>query len=78
MKLQAQAQIKVRALMDNGALAASGCGKAFLKLLAPLLDSGVVHKKRSGAGMSIVVNNAAAFRDFCRERFPEAVLPPDA
>src|SRR5258706_2709802 len=78
MKLQAQAQAQLRALVDSGALPVSECSKAFLRLVAPLLDSGVLDKKRSGAGLSIVVNNAAALHDFCRQRFPEAGLPPNA
>jgi hypothetical protein len=78
MKLKAQAQIRLRGLIESGTLPASRCGRAFLKLIAPLLDSGVIEKRRRGAGMRIVVNNAAALREFCRQRFPEAVLPPDA
>ena len=78
MKLQAQAQTKLRELMESESLPASQCGQAFLKLLAPMLDSGVLDWKRSGAGSSLVVKNADALRDFCRQRFPETTLPPDA
>jgi len=78
MKLQAQAQTKLRELMESESLPASQCGQAFLKLLAPMLDSGVLDWKRSGAGSRLVVKNADALRDFCRQRFPEATLPPDA
>ena len=78
MKLQAQAQTKLCELVESGALPASQCGQAFLKLLAPMLDSGVLEWKRSGAGRRLVVNNADALRDFCRQRFPEATLPTDA
>jgi hypothetical protein len=75
MKLQAQAQIRLRELMENGALPASQCGRAFLKLLAPLLDTAVLAWKRSGAGRRLVVNDAGALSDFCRQRFPEVALP---
>ncbi len=78
MKLQAQAQTKLRELMKSESLPASQCGQVFLKLLAPMLDSEVLDWKRSGAGSSLVVKNADALRDFCRQRFPEATLPPDA
>jgi hypothetical protein len=75
MKLQAQAQIRLRKLMENGALPASQCGRAFLKLLAPLLDAAVLAWKRSGAGRRVAVNDAGALSDFCRQRFPEVALP---
>ncbi len=75
MKLQAQAQIRLRELMENGALPASQCGRAFLKLLAPLFDAAVLAWKRSGAGRRLAVNDAGALSDFCRQRFPEVALP---
>ena len=75
MNLQAQAQIRLRELMENGALPASQCGRAFLKLLAPLLDAAVLAWKRSGAGRRLVVIVAGALSDFCRQRFPEVALP---
>jgi Protein of unknown function C-terminus (DUF2399) len=78
MKLQAQVEIKLRDLMESGALPASQCGQAFLKLLAPMLDGGVLDWKRSGGGRRLVVNNADALRDFFSQRFPEATLPIDA
>jgi hypothetical protein len=78
MKLQAQAQSKLRELVESGALPASQCGQAFLKLLAPLLESKVLDWKRSGAGRRLAVNDADALRDFCCQRFPEVALPTDA
>jgi hypothetical protein len=48
MKLQAQAQTKLRELMESKSLPASQCGQAFLKLVAQMLDSGVLEWKRSG------------------------------
>ena len=78
MKLSAQAQIRLRELVESGALPASQCGQAFLKLVAPMLDSGVLNWKRSGAGRRLFVKNVDALRDFSRQCFPEAILPPDA
>ena len=78
MKLQAQTRTRLLALMELGALPESQCGKAFRELLSPLLDSRVLDRQRSGAGIQIVVKNAAALREFCHQRFPEATLPPDA
>lgn len=78
MKLEAQAQTRLRELMAKGALPASQCGKAFLKLLAPLIDSAVLNWKRSGAGRQLSVNDANALSEFCRQRFPEVALPADA
>ena len=75
MKLQAQAQTKLRELEENGALPASQCGQAFRKLVAPLLHSGVLDWARSGAGRRLVVNDAKALSDFCRQRFPEFAMP---
>lgn len=78
MKLQAQAQTKLRELVESGSLPASQCGKAFLKLIAPLLDSGVLVWQRSGAGRQLEVNGADALRDFYLQSFPEVVLHPHA
>ena len=78
MKLQAQAQTKLRDLIENGSLPTSQCGQAFLKLLAPLLDSGMVARKRSGAGERIVVKDADAVRNFYTQLFPESTPQADA
>jgi hypothetical protein len=78
MKLQAQTQIKLRDLAEIGSLPESQCGRAFLKLLVPLLDSGVVRWQRCGVGRRLVVNDADTLRDFRRQRFPNAALPSDA
>jgi len=78
MKLQAQAQAKLRKLIECGALPVSQCGKAFLNLLEPLLHGGVLELKPSGGGQTLAVKNADALRAFCRQRFPETDLPVDA
>jgi hypothetical protein len=77
MKLHAQARAKLRKLVESEALPASQCGKVFLNLLEPLLHGGVLELKPSGGGQIIVVKNADALRDFCRQRFPETDLPAD-
>jgi hypothetical protein len=78
MKLQAHARFRLQELMDNGALPASQCGKAFLKLLAPLIDGAVLNWKRSGPGRQLSVNDAGALREFCRQCFPEVSLAANA
>src|SRR5438876_10392431 len=78
MKLQAQARTKLHDLAESGSLPESQCGRAFLKLLVPLLDSGVVCWQRCGVGRRVVVNDADTLRDFYRQRFPNAALPSGA
>jgi hypothetical protein len=78
MKRHAQAQAKLRKLVETGALPASQCGKTFLDLLEPLLHGGVLELKPSGGGRQLVVRNAVAVRDFCQQLFPETGLPADA
>jgi hypothetical protein len=77
MKLEALAQAKLNELLAQGALPANQCGKAFLKLLAPLVDGAVLTWRRSGAGRRLFVNDASALSEFCRQRFPEVALPAD-
>lgn len=59
-------------------LPASHCGKAFLKLLAPLINGTVLNWNPSGAGRQLSVNDASALSEFCRQHFPEVALPADA
>jgi hypothetical protein len=75
MSFQAQAQTKLRDLAEKRSLPRSQCGREFLKLLAPLLDSGVVGWQRAGTGRRLVVNDADTLRDFSRHWFPNANLP---
>ena len=74
MKLEAQAQIRLRELINTGALPASRCGKAFSKLLAPLIESEVLYWKRSGPGRQLFVGDTGALLEFCRQRFPEVPM----
>lgn len=78
MTLENQSETKLRSLLASGALPASQCGQAFLKLVAPLLAGGVLAWQRSGAGRRLAVNDAKALNDFLQQRFPDADLPPNA
>lgn len=78
MKLQAQAQTKLRDLVENGSLPASQCGQAFLKILAPMLGSGMVDRERSGAGERLVVKNADALLNFYNKLYPKSDPQADA
>ncbi len=77
MKLEAQAQTKLRKLIENQVLPASECGKAFLSFLAPLIESAVLNWQRCGSGRRLFVSNADALREFCRQRFPESASTTD-
>lgn len=77
MKLDAQAESRVRELLAEGALPASRCGAAFLRLVAPLLQAGVLRWERSGAGRHLAVQDLAVLRDFWARRFPGAAPPRD-
>ena len=72
MKLPAQSPSKLHQLLERQSLPATQCGRAFLNLLAPLLQGVVLECQPSGGGQILAVKNAAALRDFCRQRFPEA------
>ncbi len=78
MKHEIQSETKLRSLVTSGALPASECGRAFLKLVAPLLAGGVLVWQRSGAGRRLAVSDAKALNGFCRQCFPDAALPPNA
>lgn len=78
MKLVAQAETKLLQLIERGALPASQCGRAFLKLIAPLLAGGAVVERKSGAGRQFAVKNADVVREFHLRRFPAVVSSPDA
>ena len=78
MKLEAQAETRLRELLERGTLPASQCGRAFLKLIAPLLAGGAVVERKSGAGRQFAVKNADVVREFHLRRFPAVVSSPDA
>ncbi len=78
MKLAAQAEVKLRELIERGALPASQCGRAFLDLIAPLLASGAVVEQKCGAGRQLAVQSADVVREFHRHRFPSAAPSSNA
>jgi hypothetical protein len=78
MTHEIQSETKLRSLIATGALPASGCGQAFLKLVAPLLAGGVLVWQRSGGGRRLAVSDVKALNDFCRQYFPNVALPPNA
>jgi hypothetical protein len=78
MKLAAQAEAKLRELIERGTLPSSQCGRAFLKLIAPLLASGSVVEQKSGAGLQLAVQNADVVCAFHQQQFPAVASSPDA
>lgn len=58
-------------LLAQGSLPRSACSGAFLKVLRPVLDSGVVVEERSGAGRRFVVHDSESLRGFSAQRYPE-------
>jgi hypothetical protein len=73
MKVGALVETKLRELIERGSLPATQCGRAFLGLLAPLLASGAVVERKSGAGRQLAIQNADVVREFHRQRFPSLV-----
>jgi hypothetical protein len=65
-------------LVANRTLPLSVCSNAFLKVLRPALDSGVVVEEKSGAGRRLVVRNSEALRLFFAGRYPDADVFTDA
>ncbi len=78
MKLAVQAEVKLRNLIERGALPASQCGRAFLDLIAPLFASGAVVEQKSSAGRQFATVNLAVVREFHRQRFPLTDWPLNA
>lgn len=78
MKLEAQVESRLRELMARGTLPSSQCGRAFLRVIAPLLAAGAVVKQRSGAGRQLIVAHAEVVREFHRQQFPAISPSPDA
>ena len=60
---------KLLELLESGALPLKACGKAFLQVLRPVLDSRVVVEEKSGAGRRLVVHDSEALRVFFAVRF---------
>jgi hypothetical protein len=64
-------------LRDHGSIARSQCSAALSRTLRPLLVAEIVVEKPSGAGRRLVVQDRAAFSEFCRQRFPGAEVPAE-
>jgi len=69
---------RLQLLAAQGFLPRSGCGRQFLAAIAPLLQAGVVHEQRSGAGRRLVVVDAVALRTFISRHFPDLQVDPAA
>lgn len=72
MSKAVQAQARLTQLLENGYLAASACSSAFINLVQPLVDSGVLQWQRSGAGRRLTVVDSSTLAEFITSRFPGA------
>lgn len=72
MTPQEQIRARLSQLLASGTLPLSLCGKAFLKVLRPAVQSGVVSEEKSGAGRRLVVRDPEALRLFFAGRYPNA------
>lgn len=78
MTPEEQIRSRLSELVADGTLPLSVCSGAFLKVLRPALDSGVVAEEKSGAGRRLVVRNPEAIRLFFAGRYPNAQVFADA
>lgn len=78
MNAEENIRARLSQLIESGSLSRSVCGEAFLKILRPALDSGVVVEEKSGAGRSLVVRDLEALRLFFAGRYPNAEVFDDA
>lgn len=65
-----QSESRFRQLLADGFLPASQCGDGFLSLSQPLLDAGVLHWGRTGAGRRLVVQDQSVLADFVAKQYP--------
>lgn len=65
-------------LQQQGTLPRSQCGAGFLRVVEPLLASGVISEERAGAGRRIVLHDAPALDEFIRHHFPDGVVSSDS
>lgn len=61
------------ALTELGALPASRIGRPSLDRLRPLLEGGVIEKRKRGAGMVYEVLNKTKFEVFCEKEYPSGL-----
>lgn len=62
--------LKLSALAESGSMPRSECGVRFIALMRPLVLSGVVAERRSGAGRQFVVQDFSALHSFIQRTFP--------
>lgn len=70
MPARAVIEERLRELAAKGGLARSACSNALIECIAPLLASGVVAWKRSGAGQRLAVRNPVLLEAFISREFP--------
>lgn len=69
---------RLRTLRQRGSLPRSACGAELLRLLQPLLDTGVIADGRSAGGRRLAVCQPAALDEFIAQHYPDAATFPDA
>jgi hypothetical protein len=74
MTAQENILAQLELLTEHGTMPKSACSSSLLKFVRPLLDAEVLVEERSGGGRRLVVRDAAAFRDFCQHKFPNALV----
>jgi len=72
MTAQENILAQLERLIEHGVMPKSACSGSLLKFVRPLLDAEVLVEERSGGGRHLAVRDAAALRDFCQHKFPDA------
>jgi hypothetical protein len=70
MSKAVQAEARLRELLAQGSLPASHCGRAFLEVLGPLLETGVLIWERTGAGRRLKVWDSSVLAEFVAGKYP--------
>lgn len=65
-------------LLQTGTLPRSECGRALVRALKPLFDSGVIRWEKAAGGQRLAVTNVPAFQRWFRQHFPDGQLSEDA
>ncbi len=72
MSREAQAELKLRELLDRGALPSSACSGALRQMVTSLIDAGVLAWKASGAGKRLVVLVPGTLSAFITNTYPQS------
>jgi hypothetical protein len=67
-----------RRLLQAGMLPRSECGQSLVRILKPLLDSGILRWEKAAGGQRLVVVNQSAFERWLEQHFPNAQLQDGA